>query len=69
MMEPIVITGLGVISAIGKDKAETLASLRSGKTGVEPLRYLRTDHKEFPVGEVKMSDEEMKIALTDIDAK
>lgn len=63
MMEPIVITGLGVISAIGKDKAETLASLRSGKTGVEPLRYLRTDHKEFPVGEVKMSDEEMKQSL------
>ena len=63
MTDSIVITGLGVISAIGNDKTETLASLRSEKTGVEPLRFLHTDHKEFPVGEVKMSDEEMKQKL------
>jgi 3-oxoacyl-[acyl-carrier-protein] synthase-1 len=63
MTDSIVITGLGVISAIGNDKAETLASLQSEKTGVGALRYLRTDHHEFPVGEVKMSDDEMKQRL------
>ena len=63
MTDSIVITGLGVISAIGNDKAETLASLQSEKTGVGALRYLRTDHHEFPVGEVKMSDDEMKQKL------
>lgn len=63
MMDSIVITGLGVISAIGNDKAETLASLQFEKTGVKPLKYLHTSHKEFPVGEVKLSDEEMKEKL------
>ena len=63
MMEPIVITGAGVISAIGNNKQETLASLRTGKTGVGRLRYLQTAHKEFPVGEVKLSNEEMKQML------
>ena len=64
MIEPIVITGAGVISAIGNNKQETLASLRTGKTGVGRLRYLQTAHKEFPVGEVKLSNEEMKQMLS-----
>lgn len=63
MTDPIVITGSGIISAIGNNKADTLDSLLSLKTGVGPLRYLRTEHKEFPVGEVKLSDEEMKQML------
>lgn len=63
MTDPIVITGSGIISAIGNNKADTLDSLLSLKTGVGPLVYLRTEHKEFPVGEVKLSDEEMKQML------
>ena len=63
MTDPIVITGSGIISAIGNNKADTLDSLLSLKTGVGPLMYLRTEHKEFPVGEVKLSDEEMKQML------
>ena len=63
MTDSIVITGFGVISAIGNDKAETLTALQSEKTGVQPLKYLHTSHKEFPVGEVKLSDEEMKEKL------
>jgi 3-oxoacyl-(acyl-carrier-protein) synthase len=38
---------------------ETLLSLREKRSGIAPLRYLRTSHNEFPVGEVKMTDEEM----------
>lgn len=63
MMEPIVITGLGIVSAIGIGRAETLDALLHHRTGIAPLRYLKTSHKEFPVGEVKMSDEEMKQRL------
>lgn len=63
MMEPIAITGMGIVSAIGNNAAETLDALRCQQTGVGRMKYLKTDHQEFPVGEVKMSDEEMKILL------
>ena len=63
MMEPIMITGAGIVSAIGNGKAETLAALKNNRTGVGPLQYLKTGHREFPVGEVKMSDDEMKDLL------
>ena len=60
MAIPILITGCGVVSAIGRNKAETLDALLNNRSGVGPLVYLKTEHKEFPVGEVKMSDEEMR---------
>ena len=60
MTHQILITGCGVISAIGRNKAETLDALLNNRSGVGPLVYLKTEHKEFPVGEVKMSDEEMR---------
>ena len=63
MEEPIVITGAGIVSAIGLGKAATLTSLLGGRTGVGPVKYLRTAHTEFPVGEVKLSDDEMKSML------
>ena len=47
------------MSAIGLNCGETLESLRAGKTGIGALRYLKTDHHEFPVGEVQMSTDEM----------
>ena len=62
-MEPIVITGVGIVSAIGIGKAATLESLRSQRTGIGPMRYLKTSHREFPVGEVKLSDDEMEQRL------
>lgn len=58
-MKPIVITGAGVISAIGVGKEQTLKSLLAHKTGIEPVKYLQTDHKEILVGEVKYSNEEL----------
>ena len=62
-MESIMITGAGIVSAIGNNKAETLQSLLKQQTGVGPMRYLKTSHREFPVGEVKMDDEAMKQRL------
>lgn len=63
MMQPIAITGLGIISAIGVGKEETYRSLINGESGIGQIRYLDTSHKEFPVGEVQLSNAEMKKLL------
>ena len=59
----IVITGEGIISAIGYDKATVLAALRERRTGIGQMRWLKSTHRELPVGEVKWSDEELQQQL------
>lgn len=59
----IVVTGAGIVSAIGCGQAETLRSLTEELTGIAPMRYLRSCQHHVPVGEVKMTDEEMKQRL------
>jgi 3-oxoacyl-[acyl-carrier-protein] synthase-1 len=59
MVEPIFVTGAGIVSAIGVGKAETLASLKASKTGIGPMKYLSSIHSDLPVGEVKLSNAEM----------
>lgn len=63
MNPEIVITGSGVVSALGFGKQEHLAALRSARSGIAPVRYLQTDLHEFPVGEVSATDEEMLVRL------
>jgi len=63
MNERIVITGAGVVSAIGIGKEENLRSLLSMQTGVAPVHYQQTDHTECMVGEVKLTNEAMKQML------
>lgn len=63
MNEPIWITGAGIVSAIGLDKAATLDALRHGRTGIGTMHHLRSEHREFPVGEVQLSDEELAARL------
>ena len=58
-MNEILISGMGIVSAIGNNLNETLLSLQAQKSGIAPVRYLKTSHTEFPVGEVKMTNEEM----------
>ncbi len=55
----VAITGFGILSAIGNDASAVLSSLKAGKTGIGPMHYLQSSHKELPVGEVKLSNEEM----------
>ncbi|MBR1786333.1 MAG: beta-ketoacyl-[Paludibacteraceae bacterium] len=55
----IVITGIGLISAIGKGRRETLEYLLQEKTGVSSIRLLPTKQKELPVGEVPYSNEQL----------
>ena len=59
----IVITGAGVVSAIGIGKEETLRSLLEGRSGIGKVHYLHTSHPEFPVGEVKLTDAQMRARL------
>lgn len=56
----IAITGIGVVSAIGMNCAETLQSLLSERSGIGTMRQLGSMHAELPVGEVPYSDAELK---------
>jgi len=58
--EKIVITGIGIVSAIGHSAHEVLHSLQAKKTGLGPCSFIDTYLKdELPVAEVKHSNEEL----------
>ena len=59
----IAITGESIISAIGLDKSAVLQSLREQRTGIGKMAYLHSTHKELPVGEVKLTNDEIKRSL------
>lgn len=63
MNDQVVITGEGVVCAIGTDKEQVLEALRKKRSGIGTMRYLRSVHKELPVGEVPLSDDEMRQQL------
>lgn len=67
-MRDIVITGEGVLCAIGLDKPSVLASLKSKHTGIGTMKHLCSSHKELPVGEVPLSNDDMRniLGLTEI---
>lgn len=59
----IAITGEGIVSAIGTDLHSVELSVRAGHSGIGPMRYLQSEHRELPVGEVPLSNAEMKRRL------
>jgi len=63
MRDRVVITGMGVVSALGIGAEANCAALLRGESGVRTVRYLPTEHREFPVGEVPMSGEELRQRL------
>lgn len=63
MSEKVFVTGAGIISALGNGTDATLKALLSGRSGIGHIRHLATEHREFPVGEVKLSDAEMSRML------
>ena len=63
MRDRVVITGYGVVSALGIGAEANRAALLRGESGVRTVRYLPTEHREFPVGEVPMSGEELRERL------
>lgn len=60
-MKPTVyIAGIGIISAIGNNIAENLASLKEGRAGMKAMQRLESIHKgKLPVAEVSLSNEEL----------
>ena len=59
----IAITGIGIISAIGLDQSETLHSLLAEKSGIGTMQHLHSIHTDLPVGEVKLSNTELRNRL------
>ena len=63
MSSNIVITGEGIVCAIGLDKQQVLQSLLHKQTGIGVMKHLRSTHQELPVGEVPMSNDDMRSEL------
>lgn len=60
MGDGVWIGGIGIISAIGNNVAETLESLEAGRSGVRDMQYLRSAHRGvIPVAEVRQSNESL----------
>ena len=56
----IVVTGIGIISAIGNDLQETFDALVNYRTGIGSLTILDSIHKdEFVMGEIKLTHQEL----------
>ncbi len=60
----VFITGYGIVTAIGLNAAEVLSALKDGRSGIGKANHLKTIHREdLPVGEVRLSDPELKSYL------
>jgi len=60
-MGRVVVTGIGVISALGNNAAENLAGLRSCRTGIGKAKFLYSRYAdELLFGEAKLSNEELR---------
>lgn len=68
-MTKVVVTGIGIISSIGKNLPETFESLVNKRSGISHISILDTIHKnEFLLGEIKLTNDELvKIAAVDPD--
>ena len=60
----ISVTGLGIICSIGNDADSVLDSLRKKESGVGSMNYLHSKHSYLPVGEVQLSNDQMKDILS-----
>ena len=64
MPDRIVVTSVGIISALGLGKNAHLDALTTSRHGLQHPEYLKTVHApDFIMGEVKMSDDELASAL------
>lgn len=63
MADKVFVTGAGIISALGVGLEATLLSLLNGESGIGRITHLETEHEEFPVGEVALSNSEMSRML------
>lgn len=55
----IVVTGVGIVSALGIGVEQNLTAIRNGRSGISPTpSILKTSHK-IPVGELLLTNEEL----------
>ena len=60
----IAITGMGIISSIGKTVEENFAALTEGKIGISTIDIFETLHKEaIKVGEIKLTNTQLEALL------
>jgi 3-oxoacyl-[acyl-carrier-protein] synthase-1 len=70
MLRKIVVTGIGIISAIGNNVEETLVSVHGLKSGIKQLSLFDSIHNDIPVGEISVSNDELlKLAGIKTDQK
>lgn len=62
-MGKIVVTGMGIVSAMGAGKEATLHQLRAGKAAIGAMKQLHSKHTQIPVAEVPFSNDELKEML------
>lgn len=62
-MRKIAVTALGIVSAIGNNLEENHKSLQNGKSGLSFPEILKTRHTNLPVGEIKLSNEQLSQVL------
>ncbi len=63
MKGKVYVVGLGVVSAIGNSVEENLASLEASRSGIGPIT-LFVSELSLPVGEVKLSNDDLTRALS-----
>lgn len=60
MNTKVAVTGMGIISAIGKTVDENFNSLMNSNSGISDIEYIDTNHKnEIKVGEIKLTNNEL----------
>ncbi|MDR0602991.1 MAG: beta-ketoacyl-[acyl-carrier-protein] synthase family protein [Bacteroidales bacterium] len=59
MTNQILITGMGIVTGLGTGKTKTLQALMQKQTAITEVKYLQTVHKELPVSEVPLTNEQM----------
>ncbi|HTS43753.1 MAG TPA: beta-ketoacyl-[acyl-carrier-protein] synthase family protein [Puia sp.] len=68
MSAPVLVAGVGVISAIGNNVAESLDALESGRAGMGDMHWLDSIHRNrIPVAEVNLSNDQLS-SLTGLDS-
>ena len=60
MIPPVYITGTGVLCSAGSDRQALWESLTKGTRGIGPVRIMDTDLRDFPVGEVPLTDAQLR---------
>ena len=60
-MGRVLVTGMGMISAIGNNVQQNHESLRAGRSGIGNVAFFESLYaSQLPFGEVKLSNEELK---------